>query len=95
MSGGYGLVFSFPDQSPSFVHGFEAGEWWQKMRAAKNMDVDSFGTFGGFPIHAANEGVIIQMAKYYGFRAIIAPCTDQTGAEYPEWTNVRFEKING
>lgn len=28
----YELVISFPDQSASFVHGFEAGRIWQQMK---------------------------------------------------------------
>jgi hypothetical protein len=29
--GGYSLIVSFPDQSPSFCHGFEAGQLWERM----------------------------------------------------------------
>jgi hypothetical protein len=28
---GHNLVFSFPDQSPSFAHGFACGRIWERM----------------------------------------------------------------
>ena len=29
---GYSLTFAFPDQSPSFAHGFCCGRLWEQMR---------------------------------------------------------------
>lgn len=35
MSDEYGLVLAFPDQSPSFAHGFTCGRIWQQMSENK------------------------------------------------------------
>lgn len=36
---GYGLVLAFPDQSPSFAHGFTCGRIWQAMTEFPGRDV--------------------------------------------------------
>lgn len=89
---GYSLVIRFPDQSASFAHGFEAGALDARLRDAARIGAEALDTATGFPIHSANEDLVIALAKRHGFTAIISPCTDETGADYAEWTNVRFEK---
>jgi hypothetical protein len=51
----YGLIVSFPDQSDSFVHGFEAGMIWEMMKAPV--------THFSMTVHTANEEVIRRQAS--------------------------------
>jgi hypothetical protein len=39
MADGYELVLAFPDQSPSFVHGFACGRIWQAMTEFPGRDL--------------------------------------------------------
>lgn len=60
---GYGLVVSFPDQSPSFVHGFEAGGIWEQMKFAR------LGASAALSmtVHTENLEVIERMAISQGW----------------------------
>lgn len=59
---GYSLVVSFPDQSASFVHGFECGMIWQAMkdRTAISMTV-----------HNANAECLQRMARHHGYSCVL------------------------
>jgi hypothetical protein len=54
------LVVSFPDQSASFVHGFEAGAAWEKMKRGDVAELE-------LTTHAENREVIRRMADNLGW----------------------------
>lgn len=56
------LLVSFPDQSKSFVHGFEAGQIWQRLRDGEPLIENQL-------IHRANVEVIDRMALENGCSA--------------------------
>jgi hypothetical protein len=55
-----GLLFAFPDQSASFVHGFEAGMLWARIEAGEA--VIDCGFEEGFPLHTDNLELVLRMA---------------------------------
>ena len=55
----YRLLVSFPDESESFVHGFESGIVWAKIEAGLNLIEVT--------IHAQNEEVMRRMARARGY----------------------------
>ena len=57
MSTNYGLVISFPDQSESFVNGFESGMFWEFLKS---------GGVCLLTMHTANEEVFLRIARHYG-----------------------------
>lgn len=71
----YGLLISFEDQSPSFVHGFEAGQIWEAMQDEK----PEIGKI----VHTANMDLISQMAARAGY------VIELTSSGMDEWTNLR------
>jgi hypothetical protein len=86
---GYDMLIRFLDQSPSFVHGFEAGQWYLRLQDAARLNVEAIDTRSGFPIHRANEDVIIDIAKSMGFVCSIFP----VGAEFDDtYTHCRFTR---
>lgn len=72
----------FPDQSPSFVHGFEAGMIWQQMVAGASVIEPPIA------VHSANAEVYRRMAAAQGYDCEIEPC------EGPDdvWSMLKFEK---
>lgn len=70
----YGLIVSFPDQSDSFVHGFEAGMIWEMMKAPITHFV--------MTVHTANEEVIRRQADAADKDVAFEP----TG--YEGWSNM-------
>jgi hypothetical protein len=70
----------FPDESHSFVHGFEAGMVWQRMNAKERL-IDN-------PIayHKANREVLINMAAAQGYDILEDTDCDDT------WIMMTFEK---
>jgi hypothetical protein len=76
------LLYAFPDQSGSFVHGFEAGQLSVEMRA-KEAVIDR-GYEEGFPIHTANVELLARMCACYGYTMETQP------TEYAEWTAARM-----
>lgn len=74
----YGLLVSFPDQSESFVNGFEAGALWQRLGA----EVEPIDTL----LHVANLEVALRMATNLDWR-ILKVCQYDA-----EWAQVLFEK---
>ena len=55
------LCYAFPDASPSFTHGFEAG------RIAMCMQQGLTPIEDGMPVHEENAEVLRRMAEYYGY----------------------------
>lgn len=64
---GYEPVLIFDDESPSFVHGFEAGQLWQGMKAREPLDT---------PIHEANLGLVRKMLSHHKYTEVIEPCAE-------------------
>ena len=78
---GFSCVLAFPDQSESFVLGFEAAPYWQRLRNGETL----VKTDGGFPVHQANDELFERMATAAGYaysKELVDGC----------WMNVRFEK---
>jgi hypothetical protein len=75
-------LVSFPDQSASFVNGFEAGMIWQQMQ-----DGDSLIGSHGLPYHAENVEVIKRMAEAAGYQVIDVSPVDEC------WTTVIIDKL--
>lgn len=71
----YGLIVSFPDQSHSFVHGFEAGEIWKDMERREEIKRN---------VHTANRLVIERMADALGYDLAFEDCA-LGGVTYDEW----------
>lgn len=74
----YRCIVPFPDESASFVHGFEAGMIWGRMEHAEAF-ID--GTF-----HTENLEVYRRMAGARGYDI------ETKSTEFPEWTEVKFSK---
>lgn len=77
MSEGYQLVVAFPDESPSFARGFEAGKLWEEM--------DVWDLVGHGLIEATtmteNREVIRRMAVARGWEVDVTP-TETEGWDY-------------
>ena len=58
----YGLLISFPDQSQSFVHGFEAGMVFNELAN----EPESFDVTG----RAENVELYERIADYYGYDVV-------------------------
>lgn len=76
----YGLVISFPDQSESFVHGFEAGEIY------KELELGVTSVKPPVPIHTANKEIICRMCDVHGYDV------EFTDSDYEEWTYISITK---
>jgi hypothetical protein len=63
MSDEYGLLVSFPDQSATFVLGFEAGQLWEVLKSGSGEMAYSL------TMHTANEEVFTRIARHYGCTA--------------------------
>ena len=57
---GYGLIVSFPDGSPNFVNGFEAGALWNRLTSGTEAEIS-------LTTHAVNRVVIARMADAQGW----------------------------
>jgi len=80
------LLVGFPDGSPSFVNGFEAGAIWQQLDSGSIEPIDR-GFDAGFPVHTENLEVIRRMAKARGFNV-------ETRDECEEgWTPLRLSYV--
>ncbi|WP_085025568.1 hypothetical protein [Ensifer aridi] len=71
----------FPDQSPSFVHGYEAGMVEQQMTSGEQL----IGGKEGFPKHVANTEVFRRMAAAHGYDVEVESYDD-------EWAYFTFTK---
>lgn len=55
----YGLLVSFDDESPSFVHGFEAGQVWEQIERKRAVIKKT--------VHAVNLKLYRRMAASAGY----------------------------
>ncbi len=81
-AGEYRLVVPFPDGSPSFVHGFEAGCIWQRMNAGEYQ----IGGLDEIALHTENVEVFERMAAAQGYDIKIDDSSDR------DWSIVTFTK---
>ena len=72
----YGLLVAFPDQSETFVLGFEAGQCWGRLEAGDAADRT---------IHTKNQEVVRRMARHFSYDVQF---TDVEG----EWCTARFRR---
>lgn len=75
----YGLIVSFEDQSDSYVHGWEAGGLWQRMRSGIEAEIEA-------TVHTANRETISRMCVAEGWSV------EFTATEYPEWLQMAMTK---
>jgi hypothetical protein len=83
----YLLLVAFPDGSPSFVHGFEAGQIWRRMREGREAEIENL------TVHAANEEVVRRMAVSEGWECEFEPCKDETEKVYETYRVVTLRKV--
>lgn len=76
----YRLIVAFPDGSPSFVHGYEAGKLGYRMQFTAEQTIEEM-------VHTANEEVLRRMAVAYGWSA------EFEISEIEEWTTVRLTRL--
>ena len=62
----YGLVVSFPDESASFVHGYEAGSIGYRMEHTAEQVIEEM-------VHTENEEVFRRMCASFGWSAEFSP----------------------
>lgn len=83
--GGWGLVLSFAgvefgnDTEHAFVHGFEAGQIWQRMTCGHEAEIETTA-------HRANRELLTRAAAAEGWAVEIKP------TDYAEWIDVRLTK---
>lgn len=88
---GYGFVLSFnglpfgETTEHAFVHGFELGQLWQRMRSGTESEIE--GTF-----HAINREAIERACAAEGWSVTITDATDETGKIYDTWVVVKLTK---
>lgn len=81
----YDLLISFPDQSESFVLGFEAGQVYNRMQLGEQ-EIE-------LTAHTANVEVFsrLAMAMKYELKFDAIPIPDSVdGGYFVEWISVRF-----
>jgi hypothetical protein len=78
---GWALIISFPDQSASFAHGFEAGKIWNDMQR---------GDKAGLAYHTSpeNRELLRRMADHLGWHIESHPST-----EVAEWDVTMLSKV--
>lgn len=87
----WGLLLSFSGLYPTmpeehaFVHGFEFGEIWTRMRGGHEAEIE--GTF-----HTANRTILERACAAGGWNIEIDGCTDESGKTYGEWMTVKMQK---
>ena len=79
--GEWGLVVAFPDGSPSFVHGFEAGGIWERMRSGREAEIE-------ITTQSDNREVLRRMAIAEGWTLESKP-TEVEGWDYTVLTKNR------
>ncbi len=78
----HSLIISFPDQSASFVHGYESGILDEKMNNGDSTEIEQC-------VHSENLEVITRMAQAYHWDfQIVEKAPD--GLE--EWTYIKLTK---
>lgn len=74
----FGLLVSFPDGSPSFVNGYEAGMIWEAMQRGDDVIERT--------VHAENIPVLRRMATVCRYEMHLAD------TEFIEWNFARFDR---
>lgn len=77
----------FPDETPSFVHGFEAGCIWERM----NKGEQQIGGIYEIALHTKNIEVFNRMAAAQGYDIEIEP-PGVHPSDNPVWSIVTFTK---
>lgn len=75
----HGLILPFPDQSPSFCHGFEAGNVWTELKTKTFVD--------GRTVRVENTEVLKAIAAHYGYTATLVE------SEVEGWLYMSVEKF--
>jgi hypothetical protein len=75
----YGLVVSFPDQSASFTHGFEAGRLDQRMSTSETPIEEC--------VHSDNEEVLRRLAEHQGY------AVEWRASEVEGWSYIELRKV--
>ncbi len=78
----WGLIMAFPDQSPSFAHGFAAGKIWADMKRNDQAELS-------FDVAQENRDVVYRMAAALGWSV---ECQPMTG-EFEGWNSLTLTKI--
>lgn len=81
----YGLVIAFPDQSPAYVYGFEAGSLWECFRRGVQIERHQ--------VHAANRQLLLRMATHFGLCAHFEPVSVD-GEVFPDYLLFSARKTN-
>jgi hypothetical protein len=84
---GYDLVVAFPDGSPSFVHGYEAGELGARLKSGTEAEIEKL------TVHAANEEVIRRMSIAWGWECEFEQCKDENEKVYETYLVVSLRKV--
>lgn len=71
MSDEYSLIVSFPDQSETFVLGFEAGQCFERLGRGDTSDIT---------MHSANQEVFLRIARHYKVSVEFTPAPETNGA---------------
>jgi hypothetical protein len=77
--GGWRLLVAFPDQSPSFAHGVEAGKIWMRLKTEA-------GTIECVTM-VENAEVLRRLAEYQGWRV------EHTLSEVAGWNQTTFTRV--
>lgn len=81
-----GLIISFPDQSQSFVNGYEVGMLDERMQHGGKAEIS-------MRIQAENVEVVRRMCAAYGWEFSDSACVDEDGLSYDGWRVVDLRKI--
>lgn len=76
----FALVVSFPDQSATFCHGFEAGQLWQRMTSGTEATIEA-------TTRVENREVIRRCASALGWTVSVQP------SEIEGWDFTTMEKV--
>lgn len=77
---GYELVVAFPDDSPSFCYGFEAGGLWERMKRGDVAEIE-------VTTRNENHEVIARMGVALGWTVAVKP-SEVDGWDYTTLTKV-------
>jgi squalene cyclase len=86
--GSWGLLVAFPDGSPSFVHGFEAGQISERLTNGRESEIENL------TVHAANEEVIRRLCIAQGWECTFDACKDEEEKVYDTYRVVTLRKVS-
>ena len=78
----YRLIVSFPDQSASFVHGYEAGQIGYRMQFTAEQSIEE-------TVHSANAEVLTMMGIAYGWEMNF----EDTEPPVEGWSIVKMSRL--